>query len=238
MFRRQVEVGVRVPVSTRHLDEFLRSTCAQDVLPFYRDTSGVAAALTVSMAALVAARKALGRVEVKEKVGTVLRSPSAMENVVCVVIGGEGVLRTGALVAHKTKWNVLCVGPEVAHALWPDEVVDRLSVVRSRVDEIKDRIRCDVGVLLVVGSDRHLEVAWSKLDARERKVAVSVTEKAMHGLASGSGMDFAEYHDPGVLSDANLVRVWTFERCPGCVEGKGYWDGDKTIVECEKCAGW
>jgi len=197
IFHRRVTVSTEVEVSTTHLDDFLKSRCALDVLPFFQ-CNEPAKEVTESMAAFRWAKKALWEEGAD--------NPAKCEDVVCLVVG-DGVLpRTGALVAHKSRWHVVSVDPLLRIHDSRIRNVKRLSCIQAKIEDVQgDACWANVGVILAVHSHAPLQVAWDKVRA-ERKVCVAMpccVEQDLKGLEP-----WKEVRDPGVLSDKNLVRIW------------------------------
>jgi len=200
ILHRQVTVTAEVPVSTTHLDDFLRSKCAPDVLPFFQ-CNEPAKEITESMAAFRWAKKALGWDSPHSGA-----NPAKREDVVCLVVG-DGVLpRTGALVAHKSRWYVTSVDPLLRIHDPCIRNVKRLVCIQAKIEDVQgDACGANVGVILAVHSHAPLQVAWDKVRA-ERKVCVAMpccVKQDLEGLEP-----WKEVRDPGVLSDKNLVRIW------------------------------
>jgi hypothetical protein len=199
---RQITVTTEVPVSTTHLDEFLKSKCAPDVLPFFQ-CNEPAKEVTESMAALRWAKKALREAGVE--------SPAKRTDVICLVVG-DGVLpRTGALVAHKTRWNVISVDPLLRIHDPRITGVKRLACIQARIEDVQgDMGWAEIGVILAVHSHAPLQAAWDKVRAK-RKVCVAIpccVEQKLEGIDGVVGSPMWEKRDPGILSDKNLVKVW------------------------------
>jgi hypothetical protein len=198
---RDTRMAVPVPVSTRWLDDFLRLRCVRDILPFFR-CDHPAKEISESMAAFEAAVKRLPQ------------GALADPDTVCLVPGDGVIPRTGAMVAHRTRWKVVCVDPNTRpENQWP-RPVERLQVRRRKVEGMQP-IRCKVGIILSVHSHAPLKVAWQKLEASERKVAVALpccTKQKVVGLEPVQC-----YRDLGVLSPKNKIWVWDSRTDP--IEG-------------------
>jgi len=202
MFTRTVSTKVSVPISTKYLDEFFRSKCAPDVLPYFQ-CDNPTKEITESMSALVHARKILGY------------ESSMRKDVICL-IPGDGVLpRTGALVAHKTKWNVLSIDPIMNIEKFVNmnlkHWVERLTVERSQIENtIYKEIPCTVGVILMVHSHASIKHALKILRPRDRVIIVSIPCCKENDLE----LESAIWGDAGIYSDKNLVYCWNIRR--GC----------------------
>jgi len=208
-FKRRVEAKVDVPVATGHLDEFLRSRCAPDVLPFFRDCHKAAKEVTESMAALRWARKALG-------VGS-----SQRRDVRCLV-PGDGVLpRTGALVAHKTRWVVTSVDPLMRVDDPRLKKVDRLYCLAKRVEEMRaepmTRSLGLAGAVLAVHSHAPLEASAKLMLAMYDPVVVVAIpccepQELSEDLLLGTAVKETIVRDDGIFSDKNEVHIWNIRR--------------------------
>jgi len=201
MFTRTVSTKVSVPISTKYLDEFFRSKCAPDVLPYFQ-CDNPTKEITESMSALVHARKILGY------------ESSMRKDVICL-IPGDGVLpRTGALVAHKTKWNVVSVDPLSRiidfTTMQQKQRINRLRVYQNRIGELIDNVNwySKICVILLVHSHAPLIHAIQILHPSEQLIIVSIPcckKDRLDSFASSS------VNDPAIYSDKNTVLTWNIK---------------------------
>ncbi len=52
----------------------------------------------------------------------------------CVVVGDGHRPRTGATIAHLTRWNITSVDPQVVQTVWP---IQRFTCYKNRIEELK-----------------------------------------------------------------------------------------------------
>ena len=97
--KKDVTLTINVSFSTRHIDEFLKMKCARDIMQFFPDSKEI----TEAMAVFAGIRR------VREVYPTIMGNP----DVLCIAPGDGVSPRVGSIAAHRTKWQVHSVDPNM-----------------------------------------------------------------------------------------------------------------------------
>lgn len=198
----------------RHVDEFLMSGAAQHLLSLglFPDAKEI----SESMAAFLAVRQHMPGL-------WDLQDPS----ILCACIADGHTPRTGAVMHALTGWQVLSCDPAMRPAVAKEMSfrMPRLSALRGVAAELPEH---EVERLVVVAVHAHnfvnrpppgaiaqglmprpniLAETLGRLRAKE---VLIVALPCCHRLWLPDREHVAEYHDPGIWSHHNRIKIWSF----------------------------
>lgn len=140
------------------------------------------------------------------------------DKIKCIVVGDGCSPRTGALVAHLSRWEVWSVDPRLRDK-WCNQDIDRLYVVPTKIEDafITWESRATKIILLYVHSHAPFQQYISKVANTahlEHLLIISIPCCVDNNLKLWDKYEIAptkEYWDSGILSDKNLVRIWDLD---------------------------
>jgi hypothetical protein len=185
----------------RYLDEFVRLSCAPDLLHTYLFPN--AKEITESFACYDAVREHIwGKVSPRD------------DKVIFFAVGDGHEPRTAATFAMRSRWTCISIDPDLSMGdkghLTPHNKINRLYMIRDFVENIPDDIvpnlRDRVVVIGLVHSHAKINDAFNKLHGRETYV-VSIPCCVSHAELNGKKPDI-EYNDDGIWSPKNTVKIW------------------------------
>lgn len=131
------------------------------------------------------------------------RFPLNDPDVLLVVVGDGTTPRTAATFALTSRWNCHAVDPRLrSTSRWAP--IDRLTLHSRRIEDV--RLEGDRAVVVMVHAHVSATTALSSVSAAEL-LLVSMPCCVPPGLRADPEL---RYHDPGVASPKNEVRVWRF----------------------------
>lgn len=197
----------------RYLNEFLRLRCAPDILAVPHILgSSPAKEVTESMGAWEAVRHVLND------------GAQARDDVVCCVVGDGHLPRTGALVAHLTKWEVISVDPEMRSTTPELRQMKRLYPIKAKLEDLcPPAIRFHHVVIIGVHSHAPAQLSWDFIQAREKLLVLIPC--CVRGAVTGDFDWKFSREDKGILSPHNRVRMY-YKRDADC--------GDPIVKSCLK----
>lgn len=172
----------------RHLNEFLASKCAPDMLTLklFPNTKEI----TESMGAYNAVRR-------------VLRWDLSDRTISCFVVGDGCTPRTGALFAFRSAWQVTSIDPALKGA-W--NKIDRLTVIPKRIEDAGPFNVDGDALIVAVHSHAELQPCLDRIRARGTLAVVALpccVDLQIPGVAPSK-----VYDDLAVWSPKREVRVW------------------------------
>lgn len=184
--------GVTVRVSKpsmRYLDEFVRLTCAPDLLKLKLFPN--VKEISETLAAFRAIRKGLGA------------EAFARTDITFLDVGAGHTPRTAALVACMTRWKSIAVDPELRDDRLRYNAVRNLKLFRGKVQELPI-VRANFVVIAAVHAHVGLEKILQRVEA-ERVFMVAMP--CCQPLELWRQPD-KEYQDYGCLSPHRTVKVY------------------------------
>jgi hypothetical protein len=190
--------------SLRYLDEFVSDlTCSALLLEtrMYPDAKEI----TESMAMFDAVRCHIP-LDIPEA------SRHKKHGIICV---GDGATpRTASLFAFRTKgWMCYSIDP-IARTTKEWESIDRLKIVRAKIEEV--RVKLDKAVIILLHAHVSLEATLPSIEAEEILAVVCCPCCNFHTVQQsiGSIKPDVSFHDPALLSVHNEVRIWLDPKLP------------------------
>lgn len=181
-----------MPITTRHLDEFIKLKCAPQLLKLFPNAKEI----TESMGAFNAVRKIMGAKNFPR------------EDVLCLIPGDGHSPRTGAMFACRTKWNVVSIDPNISTDRC--EGFRRLNSIKKKVEDVEEVFDSNTVVIVAVHSHAPLHHLYEKVNFKDRCFVVAIPcccKQFIEGIEPTK-----VYKDPGIYSIKNDIYVWDITR--------------------------
>lgn len=180
-----IEVTIDVNQFLKHINRFFRWRAAADILSYPLKWS--TKEISESVGALVNMKQ----------MGLDFKDPTKT----CYVVGDGVYPRTGVLLAHLTKWNIISIDPGLNKHVDLSEV-KHFTAIKSRVED--KYWESDHAIICLVHSHATLPNCLKHITGRKSRCMISIPCCVPHD-------DFPtdeEYKDLGILSDKNIVKIW------------------------------
>ncbi|RLF67200.1 MAG: hypothetical protein DRN26_02895 [Thermoplasmata archaeon] len=197
-----VSTTVTVPVSARYIDEFLRLKCAPDLLRFFNKCQHPAKEVTETFAAFRMVRKQLG----SENFGR--------NDFTCIVPGDGALPRTGATMAHLTRWEIISVDPALKEEGENAFGVERLQCIKKRIQDCRLYSRPNL-VVLAVHSHAPLQAALDIASNWKEALVIAIpccVPQAIQDREEYLKCKMSSTQDMGIFSQKNEVLTWKIIR--------------------------
>ena len=182
--------------SRRYMDEFIKLTCAPDLLALklFPDSKEI----TETMAAYNAVRKFFGSKHFSNP------------NIVMMDVGSGKCPRTAAFFAFMTKWRCIAIDPQLRNDRKRYDNIDRLSMFRGKVQDVP-KIKADVVVVCAVHAHVGLDKIVERIEARRIfMVAIPCCQPLQLERAKPN----REYQDHSCWSPHRTVKVYDYKIDP------------------------